>query len=423
MVLLLAPPAQAQLLPPRLPGLPVDLPERLSQVDLPAATRWSDLRAARRLHIRELLKSNKHVIEADPRGEPVVRGELLAVAPTVQAMDRARAAGFAVIRESNLDGLGISVVVLAGPNGTTTKRALKTLRKLDPEGTYDFNHIYTRAGELTSGTGAAWGNSRPSDRAGAAKIGLVDGGVDPSHPVFANAVIHRWGCEGRTVPSLHGTAVASLIVGQASGFAGVLPSASLYAADVYCDSPTGGNALALAAAFSWLAAENVPVINVSLVGPPNATLERTIARLVATGRIVVAAVGNDGPAAAPLYPAAYPGVFGVTGVDAKHRVLLEACRGPQVAFAAPGGDMAAAASGGSFGAVRGTSFSAPIVAGLMALHLQDSGEGTEQTPALLATDAVDLGRPGRDEIYGAGLVGDRFRVDPALFSARDITGR
>ena len=64
--------------------------------------------------------------------------------------------------------------------------------------------------------------------------------------------------------------------------------------------------------------------------------------VVARGCLVVAAVGNDGPAARPLYPAAWPGVVGVTGVDARGRVLAEAERGVQVKFAAPGADMVAA---------------------------------------------------------------------------------
>ena len=57
------------------------------------------------------------------------------------------------------------------------------------------------------------------------------------------------------------------------------------------------------------------MINVSLVGPRNALLERVVASLVSRGHLIVAAVGNDGPAAPPLYPAAYDGVVGVTAVD------------------------------------------------------------------------------------------------------------
>src|SRR4029077_8983492 len=100
-------------------------------------------------------------------------------------------------------------------------------------------------------------------------------------------------------------------------------------------------------------------------------LEAVVQHVITGGHIVVAAVGNDGPAAPPLYPAAWPGVVGVTGVDDGNRVLVEAQRGPQVKFAAPGAKMAAAKRPSGYTLVRGTSFAAPIVAGLLALRLSE----------------------------------------------------
>ena len=146
----------------------------------------------------------------------------------------------------------------------------------------------------------------------------------------------------------------------------MLDKAELYAADIYCNAPTGGAVDALAAAFAWLAQQRVAVINVSLVGPDNAALAQIVRALTSRGYLLVAAVGNDGPAAPPLYPASYPHVVGVTAVDAHRRVLIEAARGNQVMFAAQGADMAAADIGGKYSSIRGTSFAAPIVAALLA---------------------------------------------------------
>ena len=170
-----------------------------------------------------------------------------------------------------------------------------------------------------------------------------------------------------------------------------------------------------------MARQRVPVVNVSLVGPSNATLAHVVAALLARGHIVVAAVGNDGPAAPPLYPASYPGVVGVTAVDARDRVLPEAARGPQVAFAAPGADLAVAANGTEgYAPARGTSFAAPIVAGLLA----STGVRGEAAVAQLARAAVDLGPPGRDPIYGYGLVGAQVRVGPdQLTTAKPVLSR
>jgi subtilisin family serine protease len=187
----------------------------------------------------------------------------------------------------------------------------------------------------------------------------------------------------------------------------------LYAADVYCGRPTGGAVDALVAALGWLVQERVPVINVSLVGAKNAMLERVIAALIADGYIIVAAVGNDGPAAPPLYPASYAKVVGVTAVDAHQHVLIEAARGLQVMFAAPGADLAAAAGGHTYAAVRGTSFAAPFVAALLAAGLSapNSADAAAALDAL-AKAAVDLGPPGRDLTYGYGAVGATYRIDP-----------
>jgi subtilisin family serine protease len=162
-----------------------------------------------------------------------------------------------------------------------------------------------------------------------------------------------------------------------------------------------------------MAQSKVPVINVSLVGPANMTLAAVVHNLVARGYLLVAAVGNDGPAAPPLYPAAYPGVIGVTAVDARRKVLLEACRGPQVRYAAPGADMMAAAPGGTYANVRGTSFAAPIVAGLLArsLHAPDAAAAASALEQL-NSQAVSLGAGGRNPVYGFGLVGEALRTSP-----------
>ncbi len=296
------------------------------------------------------------------------------------------------------------------------------LRQADPAGTYDFNHIYTGVGVLSARVRPRSRVIRHAPQSAAVsrsdpplpRVGLIDSGVDGSHPVFHDTQIHAWGCGGRDLPSAHGTAVASLLVGQSSRFHGVLDRAELYAADVYCNEPTGGAVDALAAAFAWLAEQRVAVINVSLVGPDNAALAQIVRALTSRGYLLVAAVGNDGPAAPPLYPASYPHVVGVTAVDAHRRVLLEAARGNQVMFAARGADMSAADIGGKYSAIRGTSFAAPIVAALlaqsvMAPDLARSNAAIES----LAQSAIDLGPPGRDLTYGFGLVGADYRSDLA----------
>ena len=225
--------------------------------------------------------------------------------------------------------------------------------------------------------------------------------MDTGHQVLQQLPLQRFGCDGHIVPSTHGTAVAAILATHLS----VL---EILAADVYCGLPTGGSVEAVVAAFGWLARERVGVINVSLVGPRNVLLERVVSTLVARGFLIVAAVGNDGPSAPPLYPASYPGVVGVTAVDSRHRVLVEAGRGEQVDFAALGADMQVATQAPDvYGRVRGTSFAAPVVAALMAADFASPDvAGRERVIAKWTSAANDLGKRGRDDIYGAGEVGD-----------------
>jgi hypothetical protein len=416
---LVAAAARAQV---RLPSIPLPLAplQTLSQTLGQVQSGTVDqLSALRHLEIARLVRTNRRLVDTDPAGEPVVRNEILGLTPTDAALDRVRSLGFTVDREQSIDGMNFRVVVFRAPQGMSTKKALRTVRAADPGGSYDYNHIYSGGGTLAAGISAQATASPVPAPAEAnpgqprVRIGLLDTGVDVTHPVFRDAIVQTWGCDHQAIPAAHGTAVASLLIGRSEVFHGVRPDAELYAADVYCGRPTGGAVDALVAALGWLVQERVPVINVSLVGAKNAMLERVIAALIADGYVIVAAVGNDGPAAPPLYPASYAKVVGVTAVDAHQHVLIEAARGPQVMFAAPGADLAAAAGGHTYTAVRGTSFAAPFVAALLAAGLTapNSADAAAALDALAKT-AVDLGPPGRDLTYGFGLVGAAYRIDP-----------
>jgi subtilisin family serine protease len=408
--------AQARLPAIPLPALPPQtLPQTLDQVQSQSLDRLS---ALRHLEIGRLIRGNPRIVDADPSGEPVVRSEILGLAPTDAALVHARSLGFIVDREQTIGAMNFRMTVFRTPPGMSTKKALRTLREADPSGSYDYNHIYSGGGAAGGAPSRALGEStEPTGQDAPAqsrvRIGLLDSGVDATHPVFRDSLIRAWGCDNHAVPAAHGTAVASLLVGRSEVFHGVHPDAELYAADVYCGRPTGGAVDTLVAAFGWMVQERVPVINVSLVGPKNAMLERVIADLIAAGYIVVAAVGNDGPAAPPLYPASYQHVVGVTAVDAHRHVLVEAAHGPQVMFASPGADLAAAGSNHGYAAVRGTSFAAPFVAALLApgLTAPNPADAAAAIDALAKT-AVDLGPPGRDLTYGFGLVGADYRIDP-----------
>ncbi len=382
----------------------------LAPVDL-AAARLDEATRRARAHRREL--------DRDPDGELIVRAEVLAQPSSPAARDALLAAGFKPLRSDTLAGLDDVLVVLKAPPGLELADAVARARAIDPAGAYDFHHVYLGSGnvgvsEPGSSPPSAVVPAAPRGAASAAlKVGLIDSGVDARHPAFRHADIQRHGCTDGAHPAAHGTAVASLMVGADAPFDSALPRAVLYAGDAYCDDATGGSVEAIARELAWMAQMHVAVVNVSLVGPANQVLQRIVARAVAQGVLIVAAVGNDGPAAPPLYPASWPGVVGVGAVDGKLRLLPEGARGPQVMFVAPGADMAAAASGTrAFVPVRGTSFAAPFVAGLLAATYQwASPDGARAAIARLAATAHDLPQAPREGV-GRGLVAEALRTPP-----------
>ena len=373
----------------------VGLPDQIAEA--PPAT----LLELRKLRLRELIRQYPRELEADPSGMPVRRGVLIAVNPDPVSLQLAASAGFGIIADERDTELGIHSVTLTIPRGLSTRQALKRLQALAPRLQADFDHLYEPAGgELlpAAGTLAASQGVR-----GGLRIGIVDGGV-ASHPSMKGATIEQNGFAGRPQPTGHGTAVASLIVGNQGPFQGAARDASLFVGDVYGGSRAAGSASSIVRALNWLATKRPQVINISLVGPQNALVQRAVQALRARGIGIVAAVGNDGPAAPPQYPASYPGVVAVTGVDAKGRALPEAGRAAHLDFAAPGADMAAALPGQGYAKVRGTSFAAPLASA----RLADSGSVQR-----LASEAS----PGRGRV-GRGIVCGSCRIDPKAVRAK-----
>jgi subtilisin family serine protease len=341
-----------------------------------------DLAEARLSRIAALVHANPGRVALDPQGFPARAGEVVLGDPDAAVVAAALARGFVLIERE--ETLGVGYARLAVPKGLALKPAIRLLQAL---GAKDVS-----ADQLYAASGVADAVSVPTPGKGV-RVGMIDGGV-------AGATVTQRGfAAGAPRASKHGTAVASLITGS-GGVRGAAPGAEVMVADVYGSDPAGGNATAIVKALGWLVGERVPVVTISLVGPPNALLERVVAAAQARGTIIVAAVGNDGAAAPPSYPASYPGVIAVTATDGRKRVLIEAGRATHLDYAAPGADMLAADVSGGAGAVRGTSFAAPLVAGTIAraYPVQDAAQRA------VALSVVNAGAERLGARYGRGLV-------------------
>ena len=392
---ILAQPGAQQAVAPTLHSVS-GLPERLAEA--PAAT----LLELRQLRLRELIRQYPRELEDDGNGQPVRRGVLVIVDPDPASLQSAVRAGFPIIADARDPELGIRSVTVSIPRDLSTRQGLKRLHSVAPALQADFDHLYEPAGGALLPFAGTLAASAPVG-GGGPRIGIVDGGV-ASHPSMGGASIEQNGFSGRPQPTGHGTAVASLIVGSQGPFQGAARGASLFVADVYGGSRAAGSASSIVRALSWLASKRPQVINISLVGPQNRLVQRAVQALRARGIGIVAAVGNDGPAAPPQYPASYPGVVAVTGVDARGRALPEAGKAAHLDFAAPGADMAAALPGQGYAKVRGTSFAAPLATARLALS------GSVQR---LASEA----RPGKGRV-GRGIVCGTCRIDPRAVRAK-----
>ncbi len=377
------------------PAVPVVSLDRIAPPQGSIASTASSLLDIRRARLNELVRSNRDQLDRDTNGAPVRRAALVLLDPETADLVLLSSAGFRIVRDERTDELGIRMVMVAPPKGVNVRDAAKRMAKVAPRVAFDFDHIYEPAGgALGPAMTATLAASilRPGTR-----IAMIDGGMG-SHPSLARASIEQRGFAGPAQPTGHGTAVGSLLVGNQGVFRGAARGAQLFVGDIYGGDAAAGSATVIVRALAWVVSKRPAVINISLVGPPNAALKRAIDAVRAKGIAVVAAVGNDGPAAPPQYPASYAGVVAVTGVDANDRALREAGRAAHLDFAAPGADLAAALPGKGYASVRGTSFAAPLVAARLAAVASVTALANEATP-------------GRGKV-GRGIVCKSCRIAP-----------
>lgn len=347
-----------------------------------------------------LVRRNPQALEFDARGDAAVKGELVAIDANPAMLQKAAAAGFVLVEQGDLAGLGMTAARLRAPAGMPLAKAEKLLARLMPSAAVQSNPLYQQSATAPA-TASAIPSANIDGADPGAPIGLIDGGIAP-HPALPRTIVQRGFAQGAPAPGDHATAIASILVGRAM-IRGVSPGSRLFAADVYGRDPSGGNALAIARALGWLVASGVTVVNISLAGPDNMLLSRAIQAADRRGVLIVAAVGNDGAAAPPAYPASYPQVIAVTGVDGNGRTLIEAGRAAHIDFAAPGADLLAANAAGGVGKVRGSSFAAPFVTARLARLTASAPVPRPRAIALLAAEARQA-KIGAASGYGRGIV-------------------
>ena len=280
---------------------------------------------------------------------PARRGVLVVMGADGASIAAAESAGYNVNQREQLAELGLEVITFSLPRGTSLAEGERELRDLMPQAEVTVDNLYFQAGGSTETVSARERRAASFTQAGVI-VGMIDGAPHSSLTVENVQGFAR----GAGQASDHGSAVASLL--ESAGVS------RIKVADVYGSDPAGGNVMAITRAMAWLVGEGANVITISLVGPENIVLARAVAAARQRGVVIVAAVGNDGPAAPPAYPASYAGVVAVTAVDRRERALIEAGRALHLDYAAPGADIVGLDRNGRTVRVRGTSYATPLVA-------------------------------------------------------------
>ena len=266
---------------------------------------------------------------------------------------------------------------------------------------------YSNQWWLSNNIGAetAWDVSQGSS---SIPIAILDSGADPSHPDLAGKLIlgknfynnnDDW-----TDICGHGTSVAgtaAAISNNGIGVAGVAWNNPIIPIKI-TDSNCWGYYSSMIQGIVYAADNGARAANISFHIFNGAALTDAAKYMYDKGGWVVAAAGNTGKF--ENYPE-NPYIISVGATKSSDSIAGFSSYGPFVDFSAPGSGIYTTKSGSSYGYVSGTSFSSPIVAGLIGLLASNNPSmSAQQIYDTIKSTAVDLGSLGHDNFYGWGLI-------------------
>jgi hypothetical protein len=267
-----------------------------------------------------------------------------------------------------------------------------------------------------SGDCSSWGKG--------VTVAVLDTGVESS-PVLAESNISRLSklssSTGEGEFRGHATAVASLLAGTTSDLPGVAPACKILSVQVL-SADGSGDTFTLAQGIVEAVDCGARIVNLSLGTHSDCfLLEQAVEYAQQKGAIVVAAVGNDGLEGV-VYPARYNGVVAVTAVDAAGKHLFFANHGSEVALAAPGLGVTAAAPKEGSVSFSGTSAAVPFVSGALAALLSQNPQMTlGEAVEVLCKYSNDAGAPGKDSETGNGILNVGWALNRNVSGIYDVT--
>ena len=250
-------------------------------------------------------------------------------------------------------------------------------------------------------------------------VAVLDSGVDAAHPDLSTRLVPGWNFYDNNSNTSdvygHGTKVAGSVaatINNGIGVASVAGQAAIMPIRV-TDTAGGGYASMIATGLTYAADRGVRVANISFHNQPaRAAVVSAAQYMKDKGGLVFVAAGNNGidegfTPTTSMIPVSSTGSNDVKATSSSY--------GNFVSLSAPGVSIYTTTRGGGYGAVSGTSFAAPVAAGVAALTMaaRPSLKSTE-VESILFTASVDLGAAGRDPYYGYGRVDAARSVSMAL---------
>jgi len=252
-------------------------------------------------------------------------------------------------------------------------------------------------------------------------VAVLDTGVDGTHPDLVSEMVAGWNMFDNNSNTAdvygHGTNVAGTIAAagdNASGVAGVIWNARIMPIRI---SDLAGYATYSAAAqgLTWAADHGARIANISYEMSTSSAVISAAQYFQNHGGVVTIAAGNAGSL---LSAADSPYVLTVSASDPQDLLASWSNRGSIIDVAAPGVGIYTTMRGGGYSGVSGTSFAAPVTAGVAALVLSANPNLTgAQALNIVKASADDLGAAGWDSLYGTGRVNAASAVALALNSS------
>ncbi|MGG0839586.1 S8 family serine peptidase [Bacillus paralicheniformis] len=258
------------------------------------------------------------------------------------------------------------------------------------------------------------------------KIAVIDSGISPHEElsIAGGASMVGYTASYRD-DNGHGTHVAGIIGAKHNGrgIDGIAPGAQLYAVKAL-DRNGSGDLKGILQGIDWSIQHGIDIINMSLVvSGDSQVLHDAVDRAYKRGMILVGASGNAGNEKSVYYPAAYSSVIAVSATNEKNQIASFSNTGSAVEFAAPGTSIISTSSDRGYAIGSGTSQATPHVAGMFALlkQLYPTASNAELRKKMQIYTS-DLGAPGRDHLFGYGLI--RFKeITQPLEKAQKAVGQ